>query len=67
MPKIRLINEECNICGSKLNTWDERLSKALTYQNTVCEKCIANEYDMNVETLRAYFEEVFGMRPCAGL
>ena len=67
MPKMRWIDEECNICNQKLNSWDARLSKALMYQNKVCEKCIANEYDMDVDKLRSYFEEVFGMKPCAGL
>lgn len=67
MPKMRWLDEECNICGQKLNSWDARLSKALTYQNKVCEKCIANEYDMDVDKLRSYFEDVFGMKPCTGL
>jgi hypothetical protein len=65
--KARWLDEECNVCASRLNSWDEKLSKALTYRNKVCEKCIANEYDMDVDALRTFFEEVFGMRPCAGL
>ena len=67
MSKMRWLDEECNICSQKLNSWDARLSKTLMYQNKVCEKCIANEYDMDVDKLRAYFEDVFGMKPCAGL
>ena len=67
MPKMRWLDEECHICSSPLNSWDAKLSKALMYQNKVCEKCIANEYDMDVDKLRSYFEDVFGMKPCAGL
>lgn len=67
MPKMRWLDEECNVCGQQLNSWDARLSKALMYQNKVCEKCISNEYDMDVDKLRSYFEDVFGMKPCAGL
>lgn len=67
MAKVRWLDENCNICGQQLNSWDARLSKALTYQNPVCEKCIAKEYDMDVDALRSYFEDVFGMRPCIGV
>lgn len=61
------IDENCNSCGEQLNTWDARLSKALAYKYPVCEKCIAKEYDRDVEWLRSYFERVFGMRPCMGI
>lgn len=67
MSKVKWLDEECKVCGSRLNSWDSRLSKALMYQNKVCEKCIANEYDMDVDAIRSYFEEVFDMRPCAGI
>lgn len=67
MSKVKWLDEECNVCGSRLNSWDAKISKALMYQNKVCEKCIANEYDMDVDSLRSYFEEVFDMRPCAGI
>lgn len=67
MANVKWLDEECNVCNSRLNSWDSRLSKALMYQNMVCEKCIANEYDMDVDALRSYFEEVFDMRPCAGI
>ena len=67
MAKMRWLDEKCNICDKQLNTWDAKISKALMYQSPVCEKCIANEYDMDVDSLRSYFEDVFGMRPCAGL
>lgn len=67
MDKVKWLEENCNICNAQLNSWDARLSKALMYKSPVCEKCIADEYDMDVDKMRTYFEEVFGMRPCAGL
>lgn len=67
MPALQWIDEKCNICSRQLNSWDVRLSKALTYEYPVCESCIANEYDMDTDTVRSYFEEVFGLRPCTGL
>ena len=67
MPKLRWLDEECNSCGQQLNSWDARLSKTLAYQFPVCEKCIANEYDMDVAAIRSYFENVFGLVPCTGL
>jgi len=67
MKKIKWLEENCNICNAQLNSWDARLSKALMYKSPVCEKCIADEYDMDIDRMRAYFEEVFGIRPCAGL
>lgn len=67
MPTLRWLDEECNICSRRLNSWDARLSKALTYESPVCESCIANEYDMDVAAVRSYFEKVFGLRPCTGL
>ena len=60
-------DESCNACGAQINSWDKRLSKALAYKLPVCEKCIAKEYDRDVEWLRNYFERVFGMRPCIGI
>lgn len=65
--KSRMIGEQCNICGHELNTWDARLSKSLAYKNKVCEKCIANEYDMDVDVLRERMEDYFGIRPCQGI
>lgn len=67
MSKLKILDEYCNICGKQLNSWDARLSKALAYKNKVCEKCIANEYDMDVGALRRKMEDFFGMRPCQGL
>lgn len=65
--KVRWLDVKCNQCGNQLNSWDARLSKTLTYKFPVCEKCIAKEYDRDVEWLRSYFERVFGMRPCLGI
>ncbi len=57
----------CSICEKQLNSWDKRLSKTLAYKNSVCESCIAKEYDMEVEAFRSRMEEFFGMRPCQGI
>ena len=65
--KVRWLDKSCNKCGEQLNSWDVRLSKTLAYKNPVCEKCIAEEYDMDVEALRDKMENFFGMRPCVGL
>jgi len=65
--KVRQLDEYCNICGDQLNTWDARLSKTLAYKNPVCEKCIAKEYDMEVDALREWMEDIFEMRPCLGI
>ncbi|HIS32243.1 MAG TPA: hypothetical protein IAB44_11975 [Candidatus Limivivens intestinipullorum] len=65
--KVKWLNEYCHVCGSQLNTWDKRLSKTLAYKHPVCEKCIAKEYDMEIDALRSRMENFFGMRPCQGL
>lgn len=65
--KAKQLDEYCNICGKQLNSWDARLSKTLAYKNPVCEKCIAKEYDMEVDALRERMEDFFGMRPCVGI
>ena len=67
MPTLQWLDDECNNCSRQLNSWDTRLSRALAYKFTVCETCIAKEYDMDVTAIRTYFEEVFSMRPCIGL
>lgn len=67
MTKIKWLDINCNICKKQLNSWDVRLSKTLAYKNPVCEKCIAQEYDMDIEALRSRMEDFFGMRPCQGL
>lgn len=65
--KVKLLDEYCHVCGEQLNSWDAKCSKALTYKNKVCEKCIAKEYDINTDAFRSYMEDFFGMRPCMGI
>lgn len=67
MEKVKLLDKYCNCCEGQLNTWDAKLSKALAYKNPVCEKCIAKEYDMEVDALRNKMEDFFGIRPCIGI
>lgn len=65
--KVKWFDEYCNSCGAQINSWDKRLSKTLAYKKPCCEKCIAKEYDMDVDALRDKFENIFGMRPCVGI
>lgn len=65
--KIKMLDINCNKCSCQLNSWDARLSKVLAYKIPVCEKCIAEEYDMDVDELRDRMENYLGMRPCLGL
>lgn len=64
---LKWLDKSCNICGSRLNSWDARLSKTLAYKYPVCEKCIAKEYDMDVNALRTRMEDFFDIRPCQGI
>ena len=58
----------CPVCGrTKTNFWEKRISRALNYQETVCEACIAKEYDVSIDGLRAAMEDHFGLTPCLGL
>jgi predicted amidophosphoribosyltransferase len=65
--KVKWLEEYCHKCGKQINSWDERCSKALGYQHSVCESCIAKEYDVEINDLRATMEDTFGMRPCMGI
>ena len=67
MDRVKWLDEECNICNARLNSWDVRVSKTLAYKNPVCEKCIAVEYDLDVDMLRNQMEGYFGIRPCVGI
>ena len=67
MAKVKWLDEDCHICEQRLNSWDARISKTLLYRNKTCEKCIAKEYDMDVEALRTRMEDYFDIRPCQGL
>ena len=57
----------CPVCGGKVNSWDKRCSRALGYQQIVCECCIAKEYEIDVEELRDTMKEHFGLIPCPGI
>lgn len=61
------MSETCNICSRKLSNWDRRISKVLAYKLPACEACIAAEYGMEKEELRARMERFFDMRPCQGI
>ncbi|MGN0657180.1 MAG: hypothetical protein ACI4KR_10340 [Ruminiclostridium sp.] len=65
--KVRWLNENCVVCGRRINSWDKRCDKALAYRNPTCESCIAKEYGMESDELRQHLEEFFGMRPCVGI
>lgn len=67
MSSVKWLDETCNVCNNRLNSWDVRLSKTLAYKIPVCEKCIAEEYDMDVDALRARMEDFYDMRPCQGI
>ena len=57
----------CPVCNGKVNSWDKRCSRALGYQQIVCECCIAKEYEIDVEELRDTMKEHFGLIPCPGI
>ncbi len=58
----------CPVCGkAKTNSWEKRISRALNYRGIVCEACIAKEYDLSIDALRASMEKHFGLTPCLGL
>lgn len=67
MAKVKWLGRPCHTCGAELNSWDERICKALGYKHTICEKCVAKEYGYTVEEIRDTLEDFFGMRPCQGL
>ena len=57
----------CPVCGGEVNSWDKRCSRALGYQQIVCESCIVQEYQIEVEELRDTMKEHFGLIPCPGI
>ena len=66
--RVHWLDDHCHDCGSQLNSWDVKVSKALGYlKYHCCEKCIAKEYDRTLPELRNVMEEYFGMRPCKGI
>lgn len=66
-PRVRWLDENCHVCGCRLNSWDSRCTKALGYQHKTCEACIAKEYGRTKEEFRETLEDFFGMRPCQGI
>lgn len=66
-PKVKWLDGDCGGCGGRINSWDEKVSKALGYHGIVCEKCISKEYNRSVEEIRDIMEEYFGMKPCRGI
>ena len=32
MTKVKWLNESCHLCGKRLNSWDQRICKALGYR-----------------------------------
>ncbi len=57
----------CHICAGQVNSWDKRCSRALGYQNIVCEGCIAHEYGESIDSLRSVMQNHFGLIPCPGI
>jgi len=67
MPNVKWLDANCHACGRQLNSWDERVCKALGYKHLTCEQCVAKEYGKDVGEVRDILEDFFGMRPCQGL
>lgn len=65
--KLKWLEKYCEYCGEQLNSWDERVGKALMFTYPICEACIADEYGMTKEYLRDTMSRRFGMHPCEGL
>lgn len=57
----------CPVCGGRVNSWDKRCSRALAYKHIVCEGCIAQEYEIDIEELRDTMQSHFGLIPCPGI
>ena len=62
-----LADVACNVCAGEVNSWDKRCSRALGYKSSVCESCIAKEYDVTAQELRGTLQEHFGLIPCPGI
>lgn len=65
--RAKWLDEYCEYCGEQINSWDRRVAKAMAFTFAICEKCIAEEYGMDVDYLRGRMLDRFGMRPCEGL
>lgn len=67
MAKVKYIGQYCEYCGEELNTWDDRVRKALVFDFYICEKCIAEEYNVDKDYLRNVMAVRFGAHPCEGI
>lgn len=68
VPKVRWLGVKCPRCGRELNSWDEKVSRALGYlKYSVCEDCICKEYGSGKDELRLTMSRYFGVRPCFGI
>lgn len=65
--KVKWLDENCDICDKQVNSWDQRLSKALGHKYIVCEECLADEYGMDKNAFRDHMADYFGMKPCEGI
>lgn len=65
-PKVKLLDECCHKCGSRMNSWDRRLTNTFKVVDT-CERCFCSIYDMDKDAFRKQMEDFFDMRPCQGL
>ena len=63
---MKKIEAYCHKCGTQMNTWDMRLTKAFKTRNT-CEECFCDIYDMDKDAFRDRMENYFDMRPCKGI
>lgn len=66
--KFRILDRNCS-CGTQLNSWDIRCSRAvgrLKESYHLCVPCLAAEYDMRIDYFEAQLLEYFGMLPCRG-
>ena len=61
--RVKWLGVPCNVCGTEVNTWDNKCSKALGYKHIVCEKCISKEYGISTDELRDTLKERFGLLP----
>jgi len=65
--KVKWYDAECEYCGERVNSWDRRCAKALAFDFEICERCIAEEYGMDVDYLRDRMAVRFGVHPCEGI
>lgn len=65
--RIRFINENCELCGKQLNSWDKKSYTAFKLK-PMCEDCISSKcFDISLDEFRNVMEDYFGLRPCRGI